>query len=196
MRNAEIYQKMLECGCADIWLPEMELLPPEIMESRKKLWSDTLKIDDMTVFAIDGYGDLYAWRPDDSVVFIETGSGECQEFAAGLPDAVFRRIAEFANGDYAEMCSDAEKAEMDPDDAGDYISEDDAVGLLRQYQNAFGFCFSQEQKEYIDTLIQRGFLPDCSAFIYEDELMHILHEWLKIVPAAGTNILKLDCRTF
>ena len=190
MANKELYNKLLEKGCLKVWLTEMEFLASDQMEYRKNLWTDTLSIDDMTVFAVDGYGDLYAWRPDDSVVIIETGPGECKEFAGSLIDAIFRRIIEFVNGDYCEMCSNEEKADMDPDDAEYCTSENDAIELLKQYINVFGEFFSVEQKDYIEKLIVNGFLPDCNAFIYEDEMLRVIHDWLRVKITAPKKIFK------
>ncbi len=190
MNNAELYDKLTECDGTDVWLPEMEFLPRDKMEYRKQLWNDTFYLDDMTVFAIDGGGALYAWRPDDSVVFIDTGSGECEEFAPDLAAAIYRRIIEFANGDYVDMCSNEEKADMDPDDAEYYTSEDDAVALLKQYRDAFGNFFTIEQKEHIETLISQGFLPDINAFITEEELMRLIRERIKADTAAVRNICR------
>ena len=133
---------------------------------------------------------MFAWRPDDSVVIIETGPGQCKEFAPSLIDAIFRRIIEFVNGDYCEMCSNEEKAEMDPDEAEYVTSENDAIELLKQYLNVFGEFFSAEQKEYIENLIGNGFLPDCNAFIYEDEMLKVIHDWLKVKLSAPKKILK------
>lgn len=180
MNNPELYEKLLGCGCTKVWLPEMEFLPQDKMDYRKQLRNDVLDLDDLTVFAVDGYGNLFAWRDDDSVVFVDVGSGMCEEFSANLADAVFRRIVEFANGDYAEMCTDEEKAEMDPDDAEYCISESDAVELLKQYVSTFGNFFGEEQRNYIGSLIEHGFLPDASAFITEEELMRVLREQIKV----------------
>ncbi len=193
MRNAEIYHAMPENGLTDIWLPEMEFLPPDQAEYRKSLWQDTLEMDELTVFAVDGYGDMFAWRPDDSVVFIETDTGTCTKYASCLPDAVFRRIIEFANGDYTEMCSDAYKAGLDADEAEDCISERDAVGLLKQYQSAFGNYFSQDKKEYIDSLIQHGFLPDCNAFLYEEQMISVIRDLLHVNTAESVSIRRKSC---
>ena len=190
MKNKELYNKLLEKGVLKVWLTEMEFLAADQMEYRKNLWKDTLSIEDMTVFAVDGYGDLYAWRPDDRVVIIETGPGECKEFAGSLIDAIFRRIIEFVNGDYCEMCSNEEKADMDPDDAEYCTSENDAIELLKQYINVFGEFFSVEQKDYIEKLIVNGFLPDCNAFIYEDEMLRVILDWLRVKITAPKKIFK------
>lgn len=158
------------------------------MEYRKKLWSDTLSVDNLTIFAIDGYGDLFAWKPDDSVVFIEIDTRCCENFASNLSDAIFRRIIEFASGDYVELCSNDEKNEMDSDEAEDFISEDDAITMLRKYNNTFGKFFCEEKKEYINALIQHGFLSEQEAFISEEEVLKLIREWLKVETTARTNI--------
>ena len=189
MNNTESYHKLTECGHTGIWMPEMEFLPVDKMEYRRELWSDQLYIDDMTVFAVDGGGNLYAWRDDDSVVYIDTGAGTSREFAPSLADAIFRRIVEFANGDYTDICSDEEKADMSPDDAEYYTSEHEAVELLKQYNSTFGCYFGADRREYIDSLIERGFLPDMNAFITEEELIQVIHERIK----AGDTITDI-CR--
>jgi hypothetical protein len=74
------------------------------------------------------------------------------------------------------MCSNREKAELDPDDAEYYTSEDDAVELLKQYLKTFGAFFTKEQRNYIELLIQQGFLPDTNAFITEEELMRTIRD--------------------
>ncbi|MBR5371871.1 MAG: hypothetical protein IK130_06625 [Oscillospiraceae bacterium] len=190
MHNAEIYQKLLDAGITNVWLPDMEFLPPDQMEKRKALWKDDLLVDDLTIFAVDGYGSFYAWRPDDSVIFVDIGPADTHEAASCLPDAVFRQIIEFANGDYAELCTDAEKADMDPDDAEDYTSESEAIGLLKQYRAAFGAYFTQEQNDYLDTLIQNGFLPDCAAFIEEEEMMRIIRDRLHVDTQKSGNLAR------
>lgn len=179
MVNMELYNNLIKNGYTEVWLPEMEFLPPDQMEYRKQLWNDTLYLDDLTVFAIDGYGNLFAWKDNGSVVFIDIGPGKCEAFSLCLADAIYRRIIEFANGDYADMCSNKDKAEMNPDDAEYYTSEDDAVELLKQYLNTFGIFFSKEQRNYIELLIQQGFLPDTNAFITEEELMRTIHDLIK-----------------
>ena len=176
MGNVELYNTLIKNGYTEVWLPEMEFLSPDQMEYRKQLWSDTLHMDDLTVFAIDGYGNLFAWKDNDCVVFIDIGPGKCEDFSLSLADAIYRRIIEFSNGDYVEMCSNKEKAELDPDDAEYYTSEDDAVELLKQYLNTFGAFFSKEQRNYIELLIQQGFLPDTNAFITEEELMRTIRD--------------------
>ena len=176
MRNVELYNTLIKNGYTEVWLPEMEFLSPDQMEYRKQLWSDTLPMDDLTVFAIDGYGNLFAWKDNDCVVFIDIGPGKCEDFSLSLADAIYRRIIEFSNGDYVEMCSNKEKAELDPDDAEYYTSEDDAVELLKQYLKTFGAFFTKEQRNYIELLIQQGFLPDTNAFITEEELMRTIRD--------------------
>ena len=89
MSNIELYDKLIKCGYTDLWLPEMEFLMHDQMEYRKHLWNDTLYMDEMTVFAIDGYGNLFAWRDDDSVVFIDVGPQTCEVFSLNLADAIY-----------------------------------------------------------------------------------------------------------
>ena len=190
MNNTELYNKLTECGYTKVWLPEMELLPQDMMDFRKQLWNDSFDLDGLTVFAVNGHGDLFAWRDDDSVVFIDIDSGMCREFALNLADALYRRIVEFANGDYADMCSNEEKADIDPDDADYYISEEEAVGLLEKYNSTFGEFFGKEQRDYISALIQQGFLPDADAFITEDELMRLLREQIKADSSPDRNICR------
>ena len=170
MHNAEIYEKLLQNGITKLWLPEMEFLDADAMASRKQLWNDTLQMDGLTVFAVNGYGDLFAWREDDSVLFVEVGPGQYQEFARSLPDAVFHRILEFAEGSYVAFCTDDDKADMDPDDAEDYISETEATSLLRDCRDTFGAFFTEEQNACLDKLIGQGFLPDEEAFLSSEEL--------------------------
>ncbi|MCR4645408.1 MAG: hypothetical protein K5695_08365 [Oscillospiraceae bacterium] len=173
MHNAEIYAKLLQNGITNVWLTEMEFLDADAMASRKQLWNDTLRMDGLTVFAVNGYGDLFAWREDDSVLFIEIGPGTCQKYAANLPDAVFRRIMEFAGGSYTPFCTDDDKSGMDPDDAEDYLSETEAASLLREYRDAFGACFTDAQNACLDKLIAQGFLPDEEAFLSGDALFQM-----------------------
>ena len=190
MSNAELYHKMIEGGCTNVWLPEMEFLPLEQMDERKQLWNDTLYMDDLTVFAIDGYGNLFAWRDDETIVFIDVGPGLCRDFSTSLSDAIYRRVIEFSSGDYVEMCSNEEKADMDPDDAEDYTSEDDAIALLKQYLDAFGAFFSIEQRSYLERLIQQGFLPETDAFITEEEQLSLVRRLIKTYPSASRKITR------
>jgi hypothetical protein len=190
MSNIELYDKLIKCGYTDLWLPEMEFLMHDQMEYRKHLWNDTLYMDEMTVFAIDGYGNLFAWRDDDSVVFIDVGPQTCEVFSLNLADAIYRRIIEFSSGDYVEMCSDEEKADMDPDDAEDYISEDDAIALLKQYLDAFRTFFSNEQRSYLERMIQQGFLPETDAFITEEEQLSLVRRLIKTYPSASRKITR------
>ena len=180
MSNIELYDTLIKCGYTDLWLPEMEFLMHDQMEYRKHLWNDTLYMDEMTVFAIDGYGNLFAWRDDDSVVFIDVGPQTCEVFSLNLADAIYRRIIEFSNGDYVEMCSNAEKSDADPEDAEYYTSEDDAIELLKQYLRTFGTFFSDEQRKHIESFIHQGFLPDTDAFITEIDKMRIIREEIRV----------------
>ena len=108
----------------------MEFLTLEQMDERKQLWNDTPYMDDLTVFAIDGYGNLFAWKEDESVVFIDIGLGLSRDFSMTLSDAIYRRVIEFSSGEYVKMCSNEEKAGMDPDDAEDYTSESSILYLI------------------------------------------------------------------
>ena len=54
----------------------------------------------------------------------------------------------------------------------------------------FGELFSAEQKEYIEKLISNGFQPDCNAFIYEDEMLRVIHDWLRVKITAPKKIFK------
>ena len=190
MSNAEMYHKLIKCGYTDVWLPDMEFLPYEQMDYRKHLWNDTLQLDDLTVFAIDAYGNLYAWKDDDSVVFIDVGPGMCQVFSLNLADAIYRRIIEFSSGEYVDMCSNEEKADLDPDEAEYYTSENDAVELLKRYLSSFGSFFSEEQNNYIKLMIQNGFLPDVAAFITEEEQIRLIHKLINPDKLLNRNIAR------
>ena len=107
-----------------------------------------------------------------------------------LADAIYRRIIEFSSGEYVDMCSNEEKADLDPDDAEYYTSENDAVELLKRYLSSFGSFFSEEQNNYIELLIQNGFLPDVAAFITEEEQIRQIHKLINPDNLLSRNIAR------
>lgn len=155
-----------------IWLPEMEWLGADEASERKRVWSDTFNLQELELFAVDGYGDMYAWFTGgefkEEIVFIATASETGGEFfAPNLAAAVFRRILEFAGGLYTEFCTDEEKASMP--DADDYISESEAIGILRSCRLAFGDFFEGKWNEILDNMIEGGF-NDQNCFIDESRV--------------------------
>ena len=94
---------------------------------------------------------MFAWDNEDTVWFIEHDTREKMLFASNLSGALFRRIIEFASGDYIfGFCKDDEK-----DD--DLIPETEAVDILKGYVSAFGSYFDENEKEILNSLINSGF---------------------------------------
>ena len=192
MRNDELYIKLLKMGYCDynnpnyVWLPEMEFLTPEKMEYRKNVYNKLLYLDDLTI----GGEDFFAWQNDDSVVFIELGTGNKKIFSMNLNDAIFRRIIEFASGEYVDMCTNADKADMDSENSEYYISEDEAKTLLKLYVDTFGDFFCEEQRNLIINLINSGFLDNNNAFISAGDLNNIVTRILKVNNNWSGNIVR------
>lgn len=179
----EIIKKQCIAENSDyIWLPEMEWLDENETSERKRVWSGTFNLQELELFAIDGYGDMYAWFTEGEnkkeIVFIATDSETGGTFfAPNLAAAIFRRIMEFAGGLYTEFCTDEEKAAMS--DSDDYISESEAIGILRSCRLAFGDYFEDKWNEILDEMIEGGF-NEQNCFIDESrvspqELAHLLN---------------------
>lgn len=183
MLNDLIAQKYLAAGDSDyIWLPEMEWLDPNEAFERKKVWSDVFDLQSLELFAIDGYGDMYAWFTEgeykEQVVFISLDSELGGEFfAPNLPAAIFRRILEFSSGLYLNFYSNDKKIKItDPDE---YMSEPEAVEILKRCRIAFGSYFDVQWNKVLNKMIEQG-INDQNCFINEDkislqELSHILN---------------------
>lgn len=155
-----------------IWLPEMEWLDAKEASERKRVWSDTFNLQQLELFAVDGYGDMYAWFTEgefkDEIVYIATDSETGGEFfAPNLAAAIFRRILEFAGGLYTEFCTNEEKAAVN--DSDDYISESEAIGILRSCRLAFGDYFEDKWNEILDRMIEGGF-NEQNCFIDESRI--------------------------
>lgn len=172
--NSDIINKLREKKNS-FWLPEMEILSEDEAKRRKELWQDLCDLDGLTVFAVNGGGDMFAWDDSDTVWFIEHDSGSKSLFARDLPSAFFRRAVEFAAGEYTELCTDDEKADMDEDDAQDYISVTEAVGILRDCHNALKDHFTERQNEIIGGMIKNGF-DENNEFISYDTFRNIITE--------------------
>lgn len=164
-----------------IWLPEMEWLDENEAMERKEIWSDTFELQELELFAVDGYGDMYAWFKggnfNEEVVFIDLESELGGEFfAPDLAAAIFRRILEFASGTYKEFCTNDEKSSKA--DREDHISEFEALKILKNCRYAFGDHFKDNWNEMLDKMIECGF-NDQNCFISDDrvtllELAHLL----------------------
>lgn len=158
-----------------IWLPEMEWLGETESSERKKTWSRSFDLQALELFAIDGYGDMYAWFKgnefNEEVVFIDLES-ECggRFFAPNIPGAIFRRIIEFAGGIYTEFCKDNEKYD---DDSDDFISESEAIDLLKSYRSAFSEYFENEWNSILNKMIEQG-LNEQSCFIDQEQVDSII----------------------
>ncbi len=157
-KNDKILEEIHRRGYTDpqnnnyVWMPEMEFVSPEEALERRKLWSDSIpSLSEMTIFAVNGAGDMFAWDNEDTVWFIEHDTREKEWFASNLSGALFRRIIEFASGEYIfGFCKDDKK-----DD--NLISETEAVDILKGYLYAFGSCFDESRKEILNSLIDAGF---------------------------------------
>ncbi|MBP3857608.1 MAG: hypothetical protein IK990_18560 [Ruminiclostridium sp.] len=147
-----------------IWLPEMEFISEQEARERQKRWQDICDLEGMTVFAVNGGGDMFVWDSSDMVYFAEHDTGVKTLFARSLADALFRRIIEFAAGEYAELCTDSEKADMDESDAQDYISESEARDMIRSCRSAFGEYLSDEQVSVLEEIISSP-LDETGGFI-------------------------------
>lgn len=158
LKNDRILEEIRKQGYTNpknnryIWMPEMELISPEEALERKRLWSDLIPaLNEMTIYAVNGAGDMFAWDNNDTVWFIEHDTLEKKLSASNLSEALFRRIIEFASGEYIfGFCKYGEK-----DD--DLISETEAVDMLKGYVSAFGSYFDENRKEILNSLINSGF---------------------------------------
>ena len=165
-----------------IWLPEMEWLDTVEANKRHKNWSNIFDLSNLEIFAIDGGGDMFAWftggELKDAVIFIDLVSDGGELFASDLASAIFRRIMEFASGVYTDFCSDQEKQAMDERDSEYYISESEAVDLLKEYRSRFGKYFKAEWNEILDNMISCGFKDGDSFISYEESfkaVQRLLH---------------------
>lgn len=135
-----------------LWLPEMEILSPGEAEHLKDIWNEQCGLNGMTVFAANGHGDLFAWDDSETVWFIEIDEGVKTRFAPDLAGALFRRMIEFAAGEYIfGFCKDAEK------DDDDLISESEAMKMLETCLSAFGKYFDNYETEQMNRIIETGF---------------------------------------
>ena len=192
MFNELIAQRYFVAGDSDyIWLPEMEWLDKNEAFERKKVWSDVFNLQELELFAIDGYGDMYAWFTEgvykEQVAFISLDSEFGGEFfAPNLSAAIFRRILEFSSGLYTKFYTNNEEVNMA--DSDEYMSESEAVEILTRCRLAFGSYFEDQWNKILNKMIERG-INDQNCFINEDkislqELTHILN-YKKI----GTSII-------
>lgn len=159
-----------------IWLPEMEWLGAAEASECKKIWSSSFDLQALELFAVDGYGDMYAWFKEnefnEEVVFIDLESKHGGSFfAPNIPGAIFRRILEFAGGMYTEFCKDDEK--NDEEDSEDFISESEAVNMLKSYQSAFGSYFESEWNSTLRKMIAQGF-NEQNCFINQEQAKQII----------------------
>jgi len=182
--NNDVYNFLLKNRFVDskssnyIWIPEMFFFDPERIDYYNNNRYDYLKTENYFIFAKNAYGDFFAWnKNDESVIICDQGSGYGMVFAPNLAAAIFRRIIEFASGEYVDFCSDEEKEEMDSDEAEEYISEKEALGLMKLYKSGFCSIFKSEWIEVIDNLIDNGFADDDS-FIDGLTQMKIVNEYV------------------
>ena len=177
--NKAVFDEFFNKGLLDvrsenyIWLPEMEFLSEESSQKRKGMWSEYLFIDEYVPFAINGGGDFYAWKGDDTVVFVEHDSGNGRIYAGSFMDALFRHIIEIAAGMYVDICSDEDKASMDEDDAEYYSSESEIIALIDKCEKCFGDRFNNEQNQCLRDLRGRGFSEE-GILIDHDEMIRII----------------------
>ena len=135
-----------------LWLPEMEILSQSEAEHLKDIWNEQCGLNGMTVFAANGHGDLYAWDDTDTVWFIEVDEGVKTYFAPNIAGALFRRMIEFAAGEYIfGFCKDDERED------DDLISEGEALKVLKDRLSVFGKYFDSYESEQINALIETGF---------------------------------------
>lgn len=170
--NIFVYKSLLKNGYIKpesknyLWLPEMEFISTKESSKRIEIYKDIINFKDMTLFAINGGGDFFAWHNDDIVYFIDCCTGEGTAYASNLEGAIYRRILEFSCGDYVEFCTNEEKI-IYGDDSEFFISEDEATEMLIAYRNGFGMIFKNEWLLFIDNMIQKGFFNGNSFISYE-----------------------------
>ena len=170
--NTEIFNELVQGGHTDresgkyIWLPQI----PEWQNGNTYFEDfDWLKLDNIFIFGRLGGNAFYAWSKETNEVFYcdEVGAGTAVFYAPDLSAALFRMVMEFAAGLYDPLCSDEEKEEMDEDEADEYISESEAVGMLKCYLLVFGKYWKSEWREIIENMINKG-IACGDAFIYPD----------------------------
>ena len=188
--NREIFNKLIEKGNSDIlFIPDMEFLSKEEMEKRKNLYADTYKIDDMTIFAINGGGDFWAWDSSEKVYFVELGSGNCKLFAINLVDAIFRQVIECASGMTMELCTDDEKEEMDEDDAEYYYSESECKQLIEDFIKEFNTHLSEYEKSIVERTLNQE-LNDENTLLSFEEYQEVIMQLLQGESEEVTNIVR------
>lgn len=180
LSNSGIYSELIQSGHTDresgkyIWLPQI----PE-WENGNTYFEDYdwLKLDDIFIFGRLGGNAFYAWHKDTDEVFYcdEVGVGTADYYAPDLSAALFRMVVEFATGIYDPLCSDEEKEEMDEDEAEEYLSESEAVGMLKCYLSVFGKYWRSEWREMIENMIDKGIVCN-DAFIYPDAAYKFFNE--------------------
>lgn len=168
----ETFQKLYEAGYTNpasehyVWLPELEWLSPE----KQHYYHETLypELKNVVPFAINGSGDFYGFYPSaedvQAVIFVSHESERGQLYAPSIEAAIFRHIVEFASGCYAETCLDEEKILMDEDEAEDYISESEAVELMRSYSDTYGQFLPDAWRGHLAEMAEKGFM-DFNTFI-------------------------------
>ena len=178
--NNLIYNSLIKKGFINpnneeyLWLPEMIWFAPDKLDYYNNDRYDYLRTEGLFLFAKNAYGDFFAWNKDDeSVLFCDQGSGYGFLYAPNLEGAIFRRIIEFANGDYVDFCFDDKKEEMDEDEAEGYISETQAISMLKEYKKSFGEYFQSGWIDALDRIIQNG-LIDENGFISESQKTEII----------------------
>lgn len=183
--NNKVYEILVTFGYTDsntskyIWLPEMEWIAKEDISYYNNERYSYLNVRNLFIFAINGAGDFFAWdKNDEKVIFCDQGSGYGIVFALNLEGAIFRRIVQFANGDYVDFCSDEEKNKMNSDEAEEYLCETEAIELMKTYRICFKDLFKSEWLEIINGFINNGF-SNGDSFIDEQIKIDIINKHLK-----------------
>lgn len=172
-----------------LWIPEMEFLDSLSVNSRTIIYSESLKMEGLSMFAINGGGDFFALKEDGKVVFVNYGSGNSTVYSNNLEDAFFRRILEFSNGQYVDLCTDVEKKEMDEDDADYYTSESEARDLLISYIEVFKGIFNEEKISFMQEISKNSF-DEYNEFISDDVLKAMISKLMDGEVPDLENLLK------
>lgn len=180
--NSDIFKKLIDLGYVNpksekcVWLPDMIWFNPDKINYYNTNRYDYLHIENLFIFAKAASGDFFAWdKNNEFVIFCDHGSGYGIFFAPNLEGAIFRRIVEFANGDYVDFCYDREKYNMLEDEAEEYISESEAILMLKEYKKYFGDFFKREWLDILDEFIENGFIDE-NGFISESQKIELIRK--------------------
>lgn len=161
--NREIFDRLYAAGVLDpvsaqyLWLPDMECFPPEDAKHYRDEYCTSGVLKGLTAFAASSAGDLFCWDSHDRVWLVPPDDGMRVYYAASLGDAVYRRLLEFANDAFGNICSDEEKQALPPGEADCVISQSEALALLADYDTGFQELLSAGQHDVLRALIRGGF---------------------------------------